>query len=292
MSKKTFTRVLLGADIALIAIIIICFFYRFTVVISEYSNIFFSLGSGGFAEFSFFDGVIKINLLFVVIASIILCFLKFNKFGPTKNQMVLTSVFFVLIFLVSQIIHLGSYDLKYYTVYKMPGLSEYGISEMESKYENYLPFMDKFKDVTVEESGYSCTESTTPLGYYLYMEEYCDELDVGFCYEELQTNSKLALLQFFITKGTPELEDESGEDIHIEAVENSKYNCKVYSYEDFYEIWFEDFDNITIIKYEKIGEMFRMSEDDILKHAKEMYDSLNGKFSENKRTVNWEYATW
>lgn len=292
MSKKTITKLLFGIDIVSIVITLLCFLYRFTLVISENSNIFFLLGSGGFAKFSFFDGVIKINLIFVVIVSVILCLLKFNKFEPTKNQMILTLVFLIVIFLGSQIIHLGSYDLKYYTVYKMPGLSEYGISEMESKYELYLPFMDRFKDVTNEESRYSCTESTTPLGYYLCMEEHCDALDVEFCYEELQTKSKLALIQFLVTKGAPEIEDENGVTVHIEAVENSEFNCKVYSYKNFYEIWFEESDNITIVKYEKIGELFGMSEDDILKHAKNMYDFLNGKFSENKRFVNWEYATF
>ena len=292
MRKNVFTKLLIGIDIALVSSIIICFLYRFTLVITEDTNIFLLLGTGDFSMFSFFDGVIKINLVFVTIISVLLYFLKSKKQEPTKKHMVLIFVAIILLFLTSHILHLGSYDLKYYTIYAFSGLSDYGFSEKECKYENYLPFLDKFKDVTSKESRYSCTESTTPLGYYLYMEENCDELEVEFCYEELQTNSKLALLQFIVTKGTPEIENENGETVRIEAVEKTEFNCKVYSYEDFYEIWFEKSDNVTIIKYEKIGELFKMSEEDILKHAKEMYDDLCGKFSENKRTVNWEYATF
>ena len=292
MRKNVFTKILIGLDIALVSSIIILFLYRFTLVITENSNIFFILGTGDFSTFSFFDGVIKINLLFVTIISVVLYFLKLKKQEPIPKHMILMFVIFILVFLTLHIVHLGSYDLKYYTIYTFPGLSDYGFSKMEDKYENYLPFLDKFKNVTNEASRYSCTESTTPLRYYLYMEENCDELGVEFCYEEIQTSSKLALLQFLLTKGAPEIENENGETVRIEAVENSEFNCKVYNYEDFYEIWFEKSDNITIIKYEKIGELFNMSEDDILEHAKEMYDNLCGKFSKNKRTVNWEYATF
>lgn len=292
MNKNVFSKILLSLDIALVVSVIAAFFYRFTLVITENSNMFFVLGTGDFTTFSFFDGIIKINLFFVIIISVIWCFLKSKKHEKIPKYMILIFVAFTLVFITMHIVHLGSYDLKYYTIYAFPSLSDYGFSEMEDKYENYLPFSDKFDDVTNEETRYSCTESTTPLGYYLYMEENCDELGVEFCYEEIQTNSKLALLQFILTKGTPEIENENGETVRIEATEKSELNCTMYSYEDFYEVWFKESDNVTIIKYEKIGELFKMSEEEILKHAKKMHEDLCGKFSENKRSINWEYATF
>ena len=291
MSKKTFVKILKVADIALVVVLVICFLYKSTLVISEVPNMFYLGRTGTFNTYSFFDGVIKINLVFVVILFVVLQFLKRNTTEMVHKKMVLPLISLVAIMIISNLVHAGSYDLKYYW-YQDGATTEDEYMLLSDGFKEYLPFFLDLCEITEQENNCGYYDSTTPLGYCIYFDNYCEEFDLKFVYEEIQTKSKLALLQFIITKGRPYCYNELGEEVYMESVNNSKYDCKVYNYQDFYEIWFVEFNNCTIIRYENFDDAFNMTEEEILKHAKDMYDKLHGKYSENQRFVNWEYATW
>lgn len=273
-SKKIkLTTVLKIIDIVGFIALILCFFYRFTLVISDESNVFW-FDSGKFTTYSFFDGVIKINLIFAICLFIILLILKIKKIDKVSKSIKTTLSVLLVLFMITNVIHLALYDLKYYTKWNWSGTNDENFEPVSAEYDKYFPYFDKMDEFTDFDVGYNQTTCSTPIGNYLYMQTWCYDLGINFYYEEIHTKSQLFMTQFIMTKGKPNWDNENGETVYMESVQNKEYNCSVYSHEDFYEIWFVEKNNCVIIRYEKFGEFFNMTEEDILKDARHLYDLL------------------
>lgn len=273
MNKGRFTTILTIVDIVSIITLIVCFLYRFTLVISYGPNFYLSV-PGKFTTYSFFDGFIKINLVFVILISIVLMLLKFQKPEKISKTIKATVIILSVFFLVINIIHICFYDLKLYTKREISSTTDEDFVAMPDEYKMYCPFFDKMDAITELDVAYECTVGETPIGKCIFMQTWCYDLGLSFYYEEIHTESKLLLYQFITTKGKPNWNNENEETVYMESVQNKEYDCSVYSHEDFYEIWFVEKNNCVIIRYEKFGEFFNMSEEDILKNARQLYDSL------------------
>ena len=273
MNKRKLTTILTVVDVGGLIALIICFLYRFSLVISFAPNV--KLGvPGQFTTYSFLDGVIKINLIFVIGIFIVLLFLKFQKVEKVCKGLKLLLIILLVLFITVNSIHLALYDLKFYVKREIAGTIDEDFEPVPDEYERYCPYFDKMNAITDFDVAYECIIGETPLGKYLCMKTWCYDLGISFKYEEIYTKSPLLINQFITTKGEPSWINENEEKVYMESIQNKKYDCSVYSHEDFYEIWFVEKNNCVIIRYEKFGEFFNVSEEDILKDAQYLYDSL------------------
>ena len=82
------------------------------------------------------------------------------------------------------------------------------------------------------------------------------------------------MTQFLATKGEPTAINAEYENITIEPVFIENYNCTLYKYEDFYEIWFVEDERCVIIQYANFNDLMEISEASILEDAKNLYSEL------------------
>lgn len=273
MNRQKLTTILTVIDVIGFIALVLCFLYRFTLIISFAPNVYLGV-PGKFTTYSFFDGVIKINLVFIVVLSLVLIILKLEKSGKINKGIKPVFIIWLVLFFTMNIVHIAFYDLKFYTKREISGTVDDDFEPIPTEYEKYFPYFDKMDAITDLDVVYESRVGETPLGKCICMKSWCNELGVNFRYEEIQTKSSLLVNQFITTKGKPSWINENEEAVYMESVQNKEYNCSVYSHEDFYEIWFVEKNNCVIIRYEKFGEFFNMSEEDILKDARYLYDSL------------------
>ena len=273
MNKRKLITVLATIDIIGLIFLIICFLYRFSLVVSFAPNV--NLGvPGKFTTYSFFDSFIKINMIFVIGIFIVLFVLKFQKSENVCKGIKLILVILMVLIIIVNVVHLALYDLKFYIKREIAGTIDEDFEPVPGEYEMYCSYFDEMNAITDLDVAYECISGETPLGKYVCMETWCYDLGINFRYEEIHSKSALLINQFVATKGKPNWINENEEKVYMESVQNKTFDCSVYSHDDSYEIWFVEKNNCVIIRYEKFGEFFNMSEEDILKDARHLYDSL------------------
>ncbi len=273
MNKKKLLWILSIVELSLTLTLTVCFFYKFTYVISNNPNSYF-LGSSDFAEFSILDGFVKLNICFIILIFLCILIISIRKVQNLGKKSLVIGIVFVLLFVTIN----GVFLYNYYNIYKEDWFCystlDTDFVPIPKKYEKYFPYFYRLIKETDEEVSYDCYHMTTQIGEYIYANTWCDKLNYNFYYEQLQSKSSMLIMQFVTTKGKPSWKNQNEEKVYMESVQNQKYDCSVYSHEDFYEIWFIEENNCTIVRYENFDEVFNMSEEDILKDARYLYDSL------------------
>ncbi len=278
MKKDKLVVCLTVTEIVYAIVLIVAFIFKSSLVISYESNISlfdFILVTDAFLEYSFLDSAFKFNVLFAICLLVVLIILKFKKTDRNRKISIIAFIVLLSLSLISNATHFILYD--HYArneIWEFSSTGDEDFQPIPTEYLKYFPHFNIMDEKTDKDVSYEYMDSTTYLGRYVLMDTWCYDLEVSFSYEEMQTKSSWLMEQFVFTKGKPNYVKDNYETVFLEAVQNEEYGCTIYQQEDFYELWFIDENNCVIMKYKNFSSVLGMSEEDILKDARRVYDSL------------------